>query len=155
MPLLLKKGLIIFSICLNLAFIGVTLYVGIMDPGRWRERLFHGRHELRILRSLELSPELENRVESLMDTHRLEMKGLRQKHRASLLAVMTALVSPVESNPGGLVSARARFIEVNRERGDTIIRNLVALRELLPPDKAEALFDQLIDLVRRPHGKRD
>ena len=88
-----KKLLILFSVCLNIGFLGVAGYAAFKHrmPGH---RPFHrGDLHLRPLEKMTLAPEKRRAVEESIDTYMAEMGEIRVRAWSKKLALLERLGS--------------------------------------------------------------
>ncbi|MCG8567130.1 MAG: periplasmic heavy metal sensor [Desulfobacterales bacterium] len=150
-----KKGLILFSICLNLAFVVVTVFTYFkgppFKPGIGEE---YPRKVRKMVRRMELVPGLEKEVMDLLDRHRNEIADLHHQNRGKILLMLTLMQQEEPIPPGKLEPLLDEMADLGRKRVEMVLGHMLEVRKLLPPDKRKELFSKVIDKVNRTQFKR-
>ena len=147
----LKKSLILFSLCLNLAFVGVTLYSLMHGDGDSHRGRGHGMHERAMIGKLDLPPELEAQLTGMLNTHRDKMRALRQARGEGILSLMAVMRRPGPLDEAAVDQAVEILVQGDAQRSRQVGRYMREIRNLLPEEKAVAFFIQAEAQVRKRH----
>ena len=146
-----KRLLVLFSVCLNIGFLGIAgfAFVKHQIPGHGPGREKRGYMQMAILEEMPLPPEKRAALGRAMDEHMRKLWEIRSRSKERKLSVlgMLAEASPPED---AVIIAHLRditAIEVEQERAK--IMHLQAVRRTLTDEEAREFFERLAEAYRR------
>ncbi len=150
----MKKGLIFFSICLNLAFVGMGVY-GAVQSGRLDHCIpGRGKGRMGLVDQLALDGEAKEEMRALLKAHHGEMGCLRREMQEKVLGLMTLMADPAPPSADALDGALVGFETHGRKKGEMLIRQMTAVRTRLPKDQVASFFSLAMDEVGRCQSQR-
>ena len=90
----IKKGLILFSVCLNLAFVGMAGYAAFQSVPHDHGGRGMLTQKTGVVEKLGLASALEVEMTELLTVHHLEMRTLRNEMRDKVLVLMALMARP-------------------------------------------------------------
>lgn len=143
--------LILFSVCLNIGFIGFAGYA-VMErkmpekgPGRFADL------PERVIGEMGLSPEKEREMMQIIDHHMAEMDELRARVREKKLSLLELFGKEVQPDTADISAYKKEIIAMEMERENMKFRHQEHIRRVLKPHQARQFFSILSRHIKQRH----